>query len=87
MNRKTAHFGLAGLTIVGLAACSGSSSDSEMGTLSVGLIDMPVRNVAEIWVCITQINVKPQSGPALEFPIADADGDSRGHVTANGLTC
>ena len=74
MGRNTAHLALTGLAIVGLAACSGGSSDPGTGTLSVGLIDMPVRDVAEVWVCITQINVKPQSGPALEFPIPDADG-------------
>lgn len=73
MGRNTAHLALTNLAIVGLAACSGGSSDPGTGTLSVGLIDMPVRDVAEVWVCITQINVKPQSGPALEFPILDPD--------------
>jgi hypothetical protein len=76
MGRNTTHLALTGLAIVGLAACSGGSSDPGTGTLSVGLIDMPVRDVDEVWVCITQINVKPQSGPALEFPIPDADGES-----------
>ncbi|MGI9258521.1 MAG: DUF4382 domain-containing protein [Gammaproteobacteria bacterium] len=76
MGRHTANFALTGVAIIGLAACSGGSSDSgaETGTLTVGLMDMPVRDVASVVVCITQVNVKPQSGPAIEFPIADANG-------------
>ena len=64
------------LTVV-LAGCSGGSDPiPNTGTLTVGLIDMPVRDVDEVWVCITQINIKPQSGPPLEFPFPDADGES-----------
>ena len=68
---------LAALVIVGLGACSsGSQEQPTTGTLTVGLIDFPVRNVDEVVVCITQLNVKPQSGPALEFPLPDADGEA-----------
>jgi hypothetical protein len=62
---------LAILAAGGLAACSSGSSDSSSttGTLSVGLIDKPVFGADEIQVCITQINVKPEQGPPLEFPL------------------
>lgn len=83
MGRNAIHVGLTAVAAVGLAACSSGSSDSnpipnpdEMGSLTIGLVDTPVRDVAEVWVCITQINVKPESGAALEFPLTDADGDA-----------
>lgn len=77
MRTNIARLGLTTLAALGLAACSGSSDPAggTTGTLTIGLMDTPVRDVDAVWVCITQINVKPQEGAALEFPIADADGD------------
>lgn len=78
MRTNTAHIGLTALAALGLTACSGGSSDSagsstDTGTLTVGLMDTPVRDVDAVWVCVTQINVKPQQGTALEFALPDAD--------------
>lgn len=63
------------LAACGLAACSSGSSDAPptTGSLTVGLMDTPVFGADQIWICITQINVKPEQGPPLEFPL---EGDA-----------
>lgn len=84
----TRHITTLGLTALAagvLAACSGSGSStgsagspdgSSTGTLSIGLMDMPVFDAEEVWICITQINVKPEEGDALEFPLENADEET-----------
>jgi hypothetical protein len=61
-----------------LAACSGSSGDPAMsggaqGSLSVSLMDAPVDEVAELWIRINTVRVKPAGdGPPLEYPLDPA---------------
>jgi hypothetical protein len=63
-----------------LAACSGSSGDpvtsgtgTQQGSLSLSLMDAPVDNVAELWIRINTVRVKPAGdGPALEYPLDPA---------------
>lgn len=65
------------LALLALGACSGGSSNhggptaenAGYGTLSVALMDAPATNVTQIVVEIAQLNVKPEDGDALEFPI------------------
>jgi len=60
-----------------LAGCSGGSgsgsaglaNSSSNGTLSIGLIDAPVTDAAKICLHITQIDLKPVDGNAIQFPI------------------
>lgn len=56
-----------------LGACSGGGdgidSTSGSGSLSLSLIDAPVTEVDQIWLTITQINVKPAGGSPIEFPL------------------
>jgi len=64
-----------GLIFGALLACGGGGDgappQSTTGTLSVGLIDMPVDNVDEIWIEIVGVAVKPQgAGPAMDFDFA-----------------
>ncbi len=39
-------------------------------------MDTPVFGADEIWICITQINVKPEEGPPVAFPLGDDDSES-----------
>lgn len=69
------------LALLALGACSSGSSgggdgrrdltarNSGYGTLSIGLIDAAITDVTEIWVEIAQVNVKPEDGQVLEFPL------------------
>jgi hypothetical protein len=57
-----------------LAGCGGSGSDSSpappasgTGSLSLYITDAPVDDVAEVWVQFSGVQVKPRSGPAIEF--------------------
>lgn len=81
-NMNLTTLALATLAAAGLTACSSGSSDGsadaggDTGTLSVSLMDAPVFDAEEVWICITQVNVKPAEGTALEFPLEDADGDA-----------
>lgn len=60
-----------------LAGCSGGSgtslsangATSSNGTLSVGLIDAPVRDATKICLDITEVDVKPVDGDAIQFPL------------------
>lgn len=75
MTRNFTTLAFTALAAGGLAACSSGSSDSggDTGTLTVGLMDTPVFDADEVWICITQVNVKPEEGEALEFALPDAD--------------
>jgi hypothetical protein len=54
-----------------LAACGGGSSSTGTGALSLYVTDAPVDDVAEVWVQFTGVQVKPRSGPAIEFVFDD----------------
>lgn len=70
MKRNTIGLGLTGLAVMTLAACSSGSSESDgTGTLTLGLVDTPVFDIAHICILITDVNVKPQEGEALEFEV------------------
>lgn len=55
--------------LASLSACSGSGSQQEAanGRLSLGLIDMPTADVAELWVEFTGVTLKPSDGPAFDI--------------------
>jgi hypothetical protein len=72
MNRTQPLCGAAMLSALLLAGCgSGSDSapapESGTGSLSLYITDAPVDDVAEVWVQFTGVQVKPRSGPAIEF--------------------
>lgn len=63
-----------------LAGCSGGSgmsssangsgaAASSKGTLSVGLIDAPVRDATKICLDITEVDVQPTDGDMIQFPL------------------
>ena len=60
---------------VGCSSGGGGGSvapPADEGTLSIGLTDAPVTDVAEIWLEITGLNIKPAgNGPAIEFPFEE----------------
>jgi hypothetical protein len=72
MQRNQRVAAVAGLmAAAALGGCSGTGPDgsSGNGTVSIGLIDAPVRGVSEIWIDIKQINLKPTDGPPIQFPL------------------
>ena len=80
MNHRSGTSAALAAIALAVAGCSGSSSSSVgsnnaaagsgTGTLGLYLTDAPRTDVAEIWVEIDAINVKPAgSGPALEFDL------------------
>ncbi|MFU8817285.1 MAG: DUF4382 domain-containing protein [Pseudomonadales bacterium] len=58
-----------------LAACGGGSGgagpDAGSGALSIYITDAPVDSVEEVWVQFSGVQVKPRSGPALDFSFDD----------------
>lgn len=68
-NFKLAAFGVscAILTGCGGGGSSSSGTDDSTGTLSLGITDAPVDNVAEVWVQFTGVRIQPRDGDAIEF--------------------
>jgi hypothetical protein len=62
------------LALLCAAAITGcSSSKDSSGSVSISLMDRPVDNIAELWVTITEIWVKPAGdGPAFQLPMTSA---------------
>ena len=72
------------------SGCGGGGGDHSIGvtptgTLSVSLTDAPVDDVAEVWVHITGVRLKPAGGAPIDFPFDEpkdvdlltlTDGDS-----------
>jgi hypothetical protein len=59
-----------------IGACSGGGSGGgsaagASGSLTLSLIDAPVKDANEIWLAITNLSLKPHGdGPALDFPLS-----------------
>jgi hypothetical protein len=62
---------LAGIVAcIGLLAGCSSSNDSNGGTVSIALMDRPVDGIAELWVTISEVWLKPAgTGPAEMLPM------------------
>ncbi len=53
-----------------ITACSSSSNDNGTGTVSISLMDRPVDGIAELYVTISEVWIKPAGdGPAFELPL------------------
>jgi hypothetical protein len=68
-----------GSLAIGLAACSGGSSDSgappaaaDRTNISVSLMDAPVDDVTAVYVQIAALWIKPLDGPAEELPLTES---------------
>lgn len=72
LNRKTGFVAPA-LATMALAACSGGGGDSPAPTgpskISISLMDAPVDGVTAVYVKITAMWIKPESGPAVQLPL------------------
>jgi len=67
-SRPLARLAVATACALTLSACSSSSDGS--GTVSISLMDRPVDGIAELWVTITEIWIKPAGGgPAFQLPM------------------
>lgn len=67
-----------------LTACSSSDDSPDTGTLSLSLMDAPVDGVAELWVTISGIWIKPSGdGPAIPLDLAVEPGETT--ITVNLL--
>jgi hypothetical protein len=77
-------------TLLSLAACSGGSSPSNTGRLTLGLTDGPVESAASVVVQFTGIEIKPAGGPPGEpvvFNSASCDEfDTTGACSIDLLT-
>ena len=53
-----------------ITACSSSSNDNGTGTVSISLMDRPVDGIAELYVTISEVWIKPSGdGPAVQLPL------------------
>jgi hypothetical protein len=59
-------------TLLSLAACSGGSSPSNTGQLTLGLTDGPVESATSVVVQFTGIEIKPTGGPPQEAVVFDS---------------
>jgi hypothetical protein len=63
------------LATLGFVACSGGGGDSPTNTgpskISISLMDAPVDGVTAVYVKITSMWIKPESGPAVELPLTN----------------
>jgi len=71
-----------GFAALGIGACSSGGdgganlSAGATGQLSLSITDAPVDGVQSIFVHFTGVRLKPQSGPAIDIPLVDADGNA-----------